>query len=194
MNNESKDSLALVKQRLRSTGSYTGALLLSLPVVPLVATIISVMAYVTMGQGFAIPGGIMLSGPFIPLLIGIIPAFLLWLFLSFIQRNASWICGTGYVHLWGMMNKAEEALIEVQPREAIICEAADDEMRLNNSRVQNSEEWVNKLRLAIQNLDSLVPASSAIDYLKPAKSVPLVQSVSGTQAPTPAVTTSVAVA
>lgn len=32
MNNASKDSLALVKQKLRSTGSYTGALLLSLPI------------------------------------------------------------------------------------------------------------------------------------------------------------------
>lgn len=45
----------------------------------------------------------------------------------------------------------------------MIADAIYDEMRLNDSKIMNSEEWANKLRQAVKGLDS-----SAVSYLKPA--------------------------
>jgi hypothetical protein len=78
------------------------------------------------------------------------------------QPSSSWVLGKGYVELWALMDSAEEALIPVAPLEKVIAGAVEDEMCLNGSNIANSEDWANKLRIAVNDLDS-----NAIGYLKP---------------------------
>src|SRR5216683_979978 len=83
--------------------------------------------------------------------------------LALKEKSASWIVGNGYIELWDFMDSAEEALITVAPLEKVIADAIYDEMRLNDSNIVNSKEWVNKLRSAVNELDP-----DAVNYLKPA--------------------------
>ena len=78
------------------------------------------------------------------------------------QPSSSWVLGKGYVELWALMNSAEEALIPAAPLEKMIAGAVEDEMCLNGSNIANSEDWANKLRIAVNDLDP-----NAVGYLKP---------------------------
>jgi hypothetical protein len=85
------------------------------------------------------------------------------LYLNLMQRSTSWITGEGYIALWNLMDSAEEALFSFAPLPRVVAEAIYDEMRLNSSKIENSEEWANKLRSAVRDLDP-----DAVNYLKPA--------------------------
>jgi hypothetical protein len=85
------------------------------------------------------------------------------IYLALMQRNTSWILGKGYVGLWDLMDSAEEALIIVASPAKVVGDAVYDEMRLNDSKVANSEEWGIKLRSAVTALDP-----DAVQYLKSA--------------------------
>ena len=198
------------------TQTYEGAFLLLLPIVPIIATVISIATYI----GLNLKAPVILTGigwvdTFIPLLVGTGSTLVLWtilallchrftavhraneksyyalinhlsslnyyldtlptdktkevlqyrdaIYLALKQRTTSWIVGNGYIELWDFMYSAEEALITVAPPEKVIADAVYDEMRLNDSNIVNSEEWVNKLRSAVNELDP-----SAVSYLKPA--------------------------
>ncbi len=85
------------------------------------------------------------------------------------------------------MDSAEEALVTVAPLEKVVSDAVYEEMRLNDSQIDNSEEWDNKLRSALKALDP-----DAVDYLKPAvgtrppgAAVGLQQAPQGTQTQSP---------
>jgi len=84
------------------------------------------------------------------------------LYLALMQRSASWVVGNGYIELWDLMDSAEEALITFVPPAKVISDAVYDEMRVNNSKIENSEEWTNKLGSAVKKLDT-----DAVCYLKP---------------------------
>jgi len=101
--------------------------------------------------------------------------------LALKEKSASWIVGNGYIELWDFMDSAEEALITVAPLEKVIADAVYDEMRLNDSKIVNSEEWVNKLRSAVYELDP-----NAVNYLKPAVGTQSLVTKAQTQQQTPA--------
>lgn len=88
------------------------------------------------------------------------------IYLGLMQKSTSWILADGYIKLWDLMDSAEEALITFAPLEEVVSWAIRDEMRLNDSKIANSEEWANKLRLAVKALDP-----SAVNYLKPAPGI-----------------------
>jgi hypothetical protein len=66
----------------------------------------------------------------------------------------------GYVDLWTRVHRAEEALIEFEPRPQVIIDAIYDDARLARSSIDQFGELVDKLRLGIRDLDP-----NAADYL-----------------------------
>ncbi|MGI9057193.1 MAG: hypothetical protein ACR2H5_01300 [Ktedonobacteraceae bacterium] len=205
-----------IEAKADDTRTYAGGLLLFLPIIPIVATIISIATYLVLNlkaptrlTGFGWLDAV------IPLIVGILSTLLLWVLMAYgcrrytavhraneksfyallnhlstlnyyidtlpnedtkellqyrdaicialQQRSTSWMVGSGYIELWDLIDSAEEALIAVAPPGKVIADAIYDEMRLNDSKITNSEEWANKLRSAVKGLDP-----TAVSYLKPA--------------------------
>lgn len=71
-----------------------------------------------------------------------------------IKKSASWVFGTGYVNMWKFTHRADEALIHIEPVEAVIHKALHDEMSLQNSTITNKEDLLKKLRKAVKLLDN----------------------------------------
>jgi hypothetical protein len=216
MDETEQSALEVIQENARNTATYTGALLVLMPAVPITATIISIVTFV--GPNPKAPSTI--TGPawlesVIPVLVGTLSVLILWFLLAFFfrrftavhraneksyysllnhlstlnyyldtlpddakkevlnyrnaictglkQRSTAWVIGNGYIELWDLMDSAEEALITIAPLEKVVSDAVYDEMRLNDSKIENSEEWANKLRSAVKALDN-----NAVDYLKPA--------------------------
>lgn len=86
---------------------------------------------------------------------------------ALLQPGTQWILGGGYSQLWDLVNAAEEALFIVTPCQNVIGEAIYDEMRLNDAKIENRDEWTKKLRRAVEDLDH-----NALYYLKPVAVVP----------------------
>lgn len=72
----------------------------------------------------------------------------------------SWVQGTGYATVWERLYRAEEALIEVAPRDTVLARAMYDESRLQGSKIETRDELQGKLRHAVT-----VIAPSAVSYL-----------------------------
>jgi len=70
-------------------------------------------------------------------------------------KGLCWLLATGYINMWKLMHHAEEALIEIEPIEAIINTAIHDELCLQDSNVSNSEVLLDKLRIAVKRLSPL---------------------------------------
>lgn len=101
---------------------------------------------------------------------------------TLLQPGTQWILGGGYSQLWDLVNAAEEALFIVVPSQDVVGEAIYDEMRLNDSKIENRDEWTKKLRRAVEDLDH-----NALYYLKPVAVVPG-PTPGGTVPPTPSPT------
>jgi uncharacterized membrane protein len=69
------------------------------------------------------------------------------------QRSLAWVTASGYIDLWQEMHHAEEALINVLPREDVIADALYDEMRIKDSKIETSDALLDKLRRAVTALD-----------------------------------------
>src|SRR5947207_2201889 len=69
------------------------------------------------------------------------------------EKNASWVLGIGYVNIWKLLHRADEAFIHIEPVEAVIHNALHDEMSLQNSTLTNKEDLLKKLRKAVKMLD-----------------------------------------
>ena len=217
------------------TQTYAGAFLLLLPIVPVIATVISIATYI--GLNLKAPVSLTDIGwvdTLIPLLVGTGSTLILWailallchrytavhraneksyyallnhlsslnyyldtlptdktkevlqyrdaIYLTLKQPTISWIVGNGYIELWDFMYRAEEALITIVPQEKVIADAVYDEMRLNDSKIVSSEEWVNKLRSAVHVLDP-----DAVSYLKPALGTQSPIAAAGTQQQAPVI-------
>jgi hypothetical protein len=65
------------------------------------------------------------------------------------KRGARWVLGTGYVTLWQRLHRAQEALIDLQPTDAVIKHAQRDVLRIHNSTISNSDTYVILLLKAI---------------------------------------------
>ncbi len=76
-------------------------------------------------------------------------------------RGFTWLLATGYSRVWGRLYHAEEAMIEVMPRQKVLEGAYYDEARLEGSDIPNREDLLAKLRKAVVTLDP-----SAQKYLK----------------------------
>ena len=217
------------------TQTYAGAFFLLLPIVPVIATVISIATYI--GLNLKAPVSLTDIGwvdTLIPLLVGTGSTLILWailallchrytavhraneksyyallnhlsslnyyldtlptdktkeilqyrdaIYLTLKQPTTSWIVGNGYIELWDFMYRAEEALITIVPQEKVIADAVYDEMRLNDSKIVSSEEWVNKLRSAVHVLDP-----DAVSYLKPAVGTQSPIAAAGTQQQAPVI-------
>lgn len=70
-----------------------------------------------------------------------------------IKKSASWVLGTGYLNMWKLLHRADEAFINIEPVEAVIHNALHDEMSLQNSTLTNKEDLLKKLRKTVKLLD-----------------------------------------
>ncbi len=66
--------------------------------------------------------------------------------------GVQWVLGTGYIKVWRLLHRAEEALIEVEPREVVISGAAYDELRLRGFTIANRDSLLTKLTKAVEHL------------------------------------------
>ena len=229
MNQEQLD-LDAIEKGARGTGTYTGALIMTAVAVPVVAALISAIAFVVQWpMGVGLPGWLSsIIGT--PLLLGTVSTLIVWLLLGFfvrrftaadrinmesygqllnrlsalyaqinvlypepatipptvaiaskevldcrdairkklVRKGLAWVTATGYINLWKEMHNAEEALIEMLPREAVIADALYDELRIQDSKIDNSDELLQRLRLGVTVLDPSVKA-----YLQSPPSDPL---------------------
>ncbi len=69
------------------------------------------------------------------------------------SKGLHWL-STGYVSLWARINQADEAIIDVLPCETVIESAKYEKLRLKNSLVPDSEDYLKLLDKAIQTLSS----------------------------------------
>ena len=75
------------------------------------------------------------------------------IYLGLTQKGISWILGTGYVNMWRLMHRVDEALIDIEPIEAVIHDALHDEISLQDATIENKDDLLNKLRRALKILD-----------------------------------------
>jgi len=91
----------------------------------------------------------------------------------FSGRGLQWISGNGYLTLWTKIHAAEEALILVEPTEAVLAEANRDALRLKDSEIPQRNELLNSLGIAVRTLN---PAAFQLHFGflpgEPAKSDP----------------------
>ena len=78
------------------------------------------------------------------------------------QQGLPWVLARGYVDAWERLHRADEAFIVVAPTETVLAGALYDDLRLQNSTVDNRHELLGKLREAVRAID---PAAEK--YLKP---------------------------
>ena len=89
-----------------------------------------------------------------------------------------WLQATGYVTLWNLVHRAEEALIEAEPASSVLGDAFYDELRLNDSPIGNSNVLRAQLRQAVAVLQ---PGSR--QYLQPPSGQPAGAVATPDQAP-----------
>src|SRR5947209_19579585 len=80
---QSKSTLEIIEANAPYTGTYVGALLILMPLIPIIATLISIATFI--GQKLQEPAGATSSSwveVSIPLLVATLSAFLLWLLLA----------------------------------------------------------------------------------------------------------------
>jgi hypothetical protein len=200
-------NLDAIEKAALHTGTYPGALITTAVAVPIVASIISAIAFVVHWPlGASLPDWLAL---FIgtPLLLGTVPILIIWLLLAFILRrftavdrmsmtsygellnhlssldaqlsssglepgemkqvldcrdairtklgkkSLAWVTATGYINLWKEMHGAEAALIGIMPPQVIIAGALNDELRIQDSKIDTGAELLRKLRIAVPILD-----------------------------------------
>ncbi|HEY3058846.1 MAG TPA: hypothetical protein VGL99_07740 [Chloroflexota bacterium] len=68
------------------------------------------------------------------------------------SRGARWVLATGYMTLWRRLHRAQEALIEIAPSEAVIKYAQYDVLRISNATMARSDTYVGLLNEAIKLL------------------------------------------
>ncbi len=66
-----------------------------------------------------------------------------------------WVLGNGYTSTWDYIHRAEEALIEIEPAEAVLRGAMHDMFSIKGSTMNNGDELLDKLILAVHDLDPL---------------------------------------
>jgi hypothetical protein len=67
-------------------------------------------------------------------------------------NGAEWASGNGYIAAWKLLHHAEEALLEVRPREGALAGGINDALRLSGSAVEHADQLTYKLNEAIKVL------------------------------------------
>ncbi len=75
--------------------------------------------------------------------------------------NLSWIMGSGYIGMWNFVQRAEEALLAIAPREYVIREALHDEASVDGSTIADRAYILSNIKTSIKVL-----SPSAAVYLK----------------------------
>jgi hypothetical protein len=75
-----------------------------------------------------------------------------------------WVLGTGYAYLWERVDRAEEALIDVKPRPAVIADGMYDRLRCAGSSIENQEELRARLEGAVGFLRTLGSPSGDLHH------------------------------
>jgi hypothetical protein len=68
------------------------------------------------------------------------------------SKGPRWITAVGYIALWQRLHRAEEALVDIEPRSQVISDALNDEWRLQDSTIDNHADLVADLESARQYL------------------------------------------
>jgi hypothetical protein len=68
------------------------------------------------------------------------------------SKGPRWIAAVGYIALWQRMHRAEEALVDIEPRRQVISDALNDEWRLEDSTIDNHNDIAADLESARQYL------------------------------------------
>lgn len=68
-----------------------------------------------------------------------------------------WVLGTGYINAWGLLHRAEESLIEVEPLELVVRAALHDKWALQDSTISNRDEL---LQILIQAVEEISPEAA----------------------------------
>jgi hypothetical protein len=63
-----------------------------------------------------------------------------------------WLLGTGYIAIWHRLHEADEALFIVKPEVDVAGDGLYDEMRLKDSHINNSVDYIDRLRWALGHL------------------------------------------
>ncbi len=77
------------------------------------------------------------------------------------NQALSWTMGVGYLKAWYFVHQAEEAMLDIAPREFVIREALYDESAINGSSIASSDYVLSNIRTAVKTL-----SPSAAAYLK----------------------------
>ncbi len=67
--------------------------------------------------------------------------------------GSRWTLGSGYTSVWRRLHRAEECLINIEPPEAVIAQALNDELRLQGARMPMRADLLAKLRQALLAID-----------------------------------------
>nr|HET6902075.1 hypothetical protein [Ktedonobacteraceae bacterium] len=70
-----------------------------------------------------------------------------------LRTGLRWVLGTGYINVWSLLHKTDEALIEVEPEEAVIHGALNDYLSIQDSTIDNQDKLLSKLIQAVKELD-----------------------------------------
>jgi hypothetical protein len=63
-----------------------------------------------------------------------------------------WVTGIGYINAWGLLHRAEEALIKVEPPEMVFRGAIHDKQSLQDSTIGRRDQLLRKLTKAASDL------------------------------------------
>jgi hypothetical protein len=77
-------------------------------------------------------------------------------------KGMPWVTGAGYIELWNRIHRAEEQLIKLEPLTEVAGGAMQDDERLRNATMENSDRLLDRLRSAVAVLD----APNANGYLR----------------------------
>jgi hypothetical protein len=78
------------------------------------------------------------------------------------QSGLDWVQATGYISIWKLLHRAEEALLMVDPVHDVVGAALFDDLRLRGAAITNGDQLLSKLRRATTSLSAIASA-----YLEP---------------------------
>ena len=69
------------------------------------------------------------------------------------RTGLRWVTGMGYLNAWGLLHRAEEALIKIEPIQMVLRGAMHDKLAIQNSTIKQRDELLDKLIQAATDLD-----------------------------------------
>ena len=70
------------------------------------------------------------------------------------RTGFDWVLGMGYVNAWGLIHRAEEALIEFEPMEMVVRGAIHDKLAIQNSTIENRDELFRDIIRAVTDMNA----------------------------------------